>query len=220
MNYGNTRSSRPWYRHSRQKAFLYAFMLAAFSLLDLRPAQAQRGALTMPRNLTELSSKADRIIQGRVVAARVEPHPDYHNLKTILITLEVEDALKGGASKTFTFRQFIWDIRDASDIAGYRIGDEVLLFMNRPTSLGLSSPVGLEQGRFRITKDHNGESVALNGSGNAGLMNSVVESGALTISKLSPRSRTSIQSYKQGAISLSALKESVHMLLQNQMGAR
>lgn len=220
MKYGSIQINRPWHRYNHQKTFFFAFMLAAFLLAGLRPALAQRGAITMPRNLAELSTMADQIVQGRVVAARVELDPDYRNLKTVLITLEVEDVLKGKTNKTFTFRQFIWDIRDISDVAGYRVGDEVFLFMNRPTSLGLSSPVGLEQGRFRITQDRNGEKVALSGSGNAGLMNGVVESGALTVSKLSARSRTSIQRYREGAISLSALKESVQMILQNQLGAR
>lgn len=174
----------------------------------------------MPRNLADLTYGADKIVQGRIVSARVEPHPTYHNLRTVLITLEIDDALNGSSSKTLTIRQFIWDIRDVSNAAGYRAGDEVLMFLNRPTPIGLTSPVGLEQGRFRIAHDRNGELVATSGSGNAGLLGDLVRSGALPTSKLSPLSRTAVQNYKQGSISLSALKESIHVLLQNQQGAR
>jgi hypothetical protein len=169
----------------------------------------------MPRNLSDLSSTADRIVQGRVVTVRVEPHPDYKNLKTLLITLEVDDVLKGGTSKTFTFRQFIWDIRDISNAAGYRVGDEVLLFLNRPTSLGLTSPVGLDQGRFRVVKNRRGESVALNGNGNSNLLNGLIESGTLNTSTLSARSRSTMQGFAKGPIDLSALKESVRVLIQS-----
>jgi hypothetical protein len=41
--------------------------------------------------------------------------------------------------------------------------------MNRPTRFGLSSPAGLEQGRFRILRDAEGRLTAVNGHGNAGL---------------------------------------------------
>lgn len=200
------------------KLLLHCAAIFGFLVAGLPEGHAQRGAITLPHNLSDLSGTADRIIQGKVVAARVEPHPDYKNLKTILITLQVDDILKGGTAKTFTFRQFIWDIRDISDAAGYRVGDEVLLFLNRPTPINLTSPVGLEQGRFRIVKTVSGQSLALNGDGNAHLMGGLIETGTLNTSKLSARSRSTMQSFKRGPIDLDALKESVRVLLQS--GAR
>lgn len=158
--------------------------------------------------------------RGRVVAARVEPDPDYKNLKTLVVTLQVEDVLKGDAGKTMTFRQYIWDIRDISNAAGYRVGEEVLLFLNRPTSLGLVSPVGLEQGRFRVMTKRNGEVSAINGNGNAGLMRGVMESGALNTARLSAKPRATMTGFTEGAISLSALKESVRALVAKQAGAQ
>ena len=154
------------------------------------------------------------------MSARVEGHPQYQNLKTLLITIEVEDVLKGGIDKNVTFRQFIWDIRDISDAAGYRKGDEVLLFLNRPTSLGLTSPVGLEQGRFRLTRSRSGEFLAINGSDNSGLFSGLIDSGTLKAARLSPRSRYAVQIFKHGAISLTTLKESVRVLLQDQARSR
>lgn len=183
-------------------------------------AQAQRGAITLPRNLSDITSMADRIIQGRVESARVEPAPDYKNLKTLLITLRVDDVLKGASVKTLTFREFIWDVRDISDAAGYHVGDEVVLFLNHPTSLGLVSPVALEQGRFRVMKDRTGTYQAVNGSGNAGLFKNLVESGALDLSKLSAPSQSALRGFKQGAIPLNALKESTRALLRQPMRSR
>jgi hypothetical protein len=221
VNWKNRRVGGIWCGYLRSTGVFLCLGMTCWLFLGTRTAQAQRGAITLPRNLSDLSSTADRIIQGKVISVRVEQHPDYKNLKTLLIALEVDDTLKGGTSRTFTFRQFIWDVRDISDGAGYRIGDEVLLFLNRPTPLGLISPVGLEQGRFRVVKDRNGEDLAINGNGNSSLLSGrLIESGTLNTSKLSAHSRSAMQSFKQGPIDLNALKESVRVLLQGRTGAK
>lgn len=178
-------------------------------------AHAQRGAITLPRNLADLSSNAGQIIQGRVVSATVEPDPRYNHLQTLVLTLAVDDVLKGQAPATFTFREFLWDVRDISDRAGYHLGDEVLLFLNRPTTLGLVTPVGLQQGRFRVVKGADGQDYAINANQNSGLFDNVVRSGALNPAKLSAKSRATVQSFQRGPIALTALKESVHLLVQS-----
>ena len=178
-------------------------------------AHAQRGAITLPRNLADLSSNAGQIIQGRVVSATVEPDPRYNHLQTLVLTLAVDDVLKGQAPTTFTFREFLWDVRDISDHAGYRLGDEVLLFLNGPTPLGFITPVGLQQGRFRVVKGADGQDYAINANQNFGLFDNVVRSGALNAAKLSVKSRATVQSFQRGPIPLTALKESVHLLVQS-----
>lgn len=198
----------------RRTFHLQALVFAAIFFYIPLAASAQRGAITLPRNLADLSTTAGQILQGRVIAASVEPDPRYRNLKTLVLTLSVDDVLKGQAPSTFTFREFLWDIRDISDRAGYHPGDEVLLFLNRPTTLGFITPVGLEQGRFRVIKAADGQLYALNGQQNSGLLTNVVRSGALNPAKLSAKSRTAIQSFQRGPIPLSALKESVHLLVQ------
>jgi hypothetical protein len=148
--------------------------LRAASLLTLlllvSTGQAQRGAMTLPRSLEQITQQADLIVQGSIVSVKVEPHPQFHNLRTVLVTFAVEDALKGKAGKTLQFRQFIWDSRDRGDSAGYRKGQQLLLMLNRPSEYGLTSPVGLEQGRFEISRDATGNLIAVNGRGNAGLL--------------------------------------------------
>lgn len=178
-------------------------------------AHAQRGAITLPRNLADLSSNAGQIIQGRVVSAAVEPDPRYNYLQTLVLTVAVEDVLKGHAPTTFTFREFLWDVRDISDRAGYHLGDEVLLFLNNPTTLGFITPVGLQQGRFRVVKGADGQDYAINANQNSGLFDNVVRSGALNAAKLSAKSRATVQSFQRGPIPLTTLKESVHLLVQS-----
>jgi hypothetical protein len=130
------------------------------------PAWAQRGAITVPRNLNELTKRADLIVRGTVVAARVERHPELPQMRTLVVTLAIKKTLKGQAQQFHTFRQYIWDIRDKYDAAGYRKGDEVLLMLFGPNRYGLSGLAGMEQGRFRIYRDRSGRELAVNGAGN------------------------------------------------------
>lgn len=92
-------------------------------------------------------------MRGHVVSARVEPHPEFQNLRTVVVTFQVEEVLKGQADETVTFRQFIWDIRDRYNAAGYRKGQYLLLLMTKPSPYGLSSPVGLD---LRSLPNHDG----------------------------------------------------------------
>lgn len=118
--------------------------------------QAQRGALVKPRNLDQLTTQAERIVHGYIISAKVEPHPQYSGISTVLVTVRVAEMLKGTAPQEFTFRQFIWDIRDKRDAMGMRKGREVVLFLNKTTSAGLTSTSGLDQGRFEVERDKSG----------------------------------------------------------------
>lgn len=190
---------------------LAPFLIVSLGLL-VPAAQAQRGALTIPQNLGELVQEAATIIRGHVLSARVERHPDLTNLYTVVVTLKVEETLKGQAGSTFTFRQFIWDIRDRWDAAGYRKGGEVVLLLTRPSEIGLSSPVGLEQGRFRIRRDAQGREFALNGRGNAGLFQDfddfVTEKGFA----LTPAQTELVQRHRAGPLALEELESLIRTL--------
>lgn len=168
---------------------------------------AQRGALTRPRNLGELIGQSAVILRGHVVSARAEPHPELTNLWTIVVTLRVREVLKGEAGSTFTFRQFIWDIRDRYDAAGYRKGQELLLLMNPPTRYGLSSPAGLEQGRFRILRDREGRETAVNGHGNAGLFRDLGQQLTRKHIGLTPQLSALVREQPSGPLSLESLRD-------------
>lgn len=149
---------------------LTTLLLTALLAGPLVPSvAAQRGALTVSRNLNELVAQAATILRGHIKSRRVERHPELTNLFTVVITVKVEEVFKGEAGPTFTFRQYVWDFRDRQDRLGYKGGQHVLLLMNKPSRYGLSSPVALQQGRFRILRDARGGRYAVNGHANAGL---------------------------------------------------
>jgi hypothetical protein len=183
-----------------------ALLLAGFALLAL-PAPGQRGALTLPRNLAELTQQAQTIVHGRVMLAHVEPHPQLTNLSTVVVTLRVEETLKGQAAQFFTFRQFIWDARDRLDAAGYRKGQELLLLLNPPTPYGLVSPTGIEQGRFRILRDTQGRKTAINGYGNAGLFDRIAVQAKSRQLKFSASTAALMHNSSPGKVPLDQIEE-------------
>jgi hypothetical protein len=178
--------------------------LVAAACLATAPAFAQRGAITLPRNLDELTDRAQDIVRGTVTDARVEKHPELANLHTIVVTLRVSETLKGSARDTYTFRQYIWDLRDRDDVAGYRKGQELLLLMNGSSRYELTSPVGLEQGRFRIQRDRAGREVALNGTGNLRLFERLQDAQGKPAA-LSAQQSSLIAKHRSGPVALDEL---------------
>lgn len=152
------------------------------------------------------------IVHGNIRSARVERHPQLTNLITVVVSMNVTDTLKGTPRKSIEFRQYIWDIRDQIDAARYVKGEEVLLLLGPVSEYGLTSPVGLEQGRFRITKDRNGKAVALNGTGNLGLFQSVeyrAQQKGITLSK---GVKAMIGQRQPGPVPLADLKDAIRTL--------
>lgn len=158
-----------------------AVFLFVFSIL----ASAQRGALTTPSNLEQLTSDASLIVHGYVMSAHVEPHPELSGLQTVVVQVKVVDVLKGHGTDLLIFRQFIWDARDRLDAAGYHKGQELVLLLNAPSKLGLRSPVGLDQGRFTVQHLAQGKTRAINGNGNMFLFTPPAGQAAQPKSKVS-----------------------------------
>ncbi len=169
------------------------------------PVWAQRGAMTVPRNLNQLTDRASDIVRGTVVSARVEKHPEFTNLDTVVVTLRVRETLKGHAQGTFTFRQYIWDMRDHYDAAGYAKGQDMLLLMIAPSPHGLSSPAGMDQGRFRIQRDRSGREVAVNGTGNIRLFDGLQSEVSKEGIALAPAQSSLVGKHRKGPIELSDL---------------
>jgi hypothetical protein len=142
-----------------------SYLLVILLLLS-SVAQCQRGALTRPSTLEELAAHSHTIVHGYVVSTRIEPHPQFPDLSTVVVNMKVVEVLKGDPTEHFTFRQFVWDVRDKESTAMYGKGQELLLLLRAPSRIGLSSPEGLEQGRFRVEHLAKGKTRALNGNGN------------------------------------------------------
>lgn len=186
------------------------FLLCLGLLLVIStPAQAQRGARVLHRNLAQLVEDADTIVRGRVLSINAEPHPQLTNLDTIVVKLSVGEVLKGTAAGEFTFRQFVFDIRDRQRRLSYKLGEEVLLMMLKPSRYGLSSPAGLEQGRFRMQQDAQGNVVVVNGWNNMGLLRGVKASVPGLEAQLTVPTRQVLLEHKVGPILYDDLKDMI-----------
>jgi hypothetical protein len=199
---------------------LAAIHATAVSLLWIAfvvPCTGQH-ALTAPRSFAYLATHAGTIVHGSVISARMEKHPQFSNLNTVVVTLRVKETLKGKTGETFTFREYLPGIQGKFGTGtqgkfgagGYRKGEELLLMLNPTSRYGLSSPVGLEQGRFRILHEVNGSELAVNGHGNAGLFRGMEQKAAsMALSKQAARL---VKDHQQGPVPLQELREIILQL--------
>lgn len=188
----------------------YCRLIALIGWLPLfaSGSYGQSGASVAQANLDYLVQHAQRIVRGNVVSAILEPDPQFSNLQTVLVTIQVAKTLKGPTSPTLTFRQFVWNSRDVFGAGGYHKAEEIVLFLNPVSQYGLTSPVGMEQGQFRILRDNKGNGYAVNGRGNIGLFAGVLAESESRGVTFSAQAKTML-SKSSGKVSLSTLEEAI-----------
>jgi len=98
----------------------YAFFMAAQLSTKQRP--------NLPRNVGQLVDESHTVLQGWVASVALEPHPQLKNLMTVVVTLQVEEALKGEAVKTYTFSQAVIDSGTCKRKWAYRWDNTSCLF--------------------------------------------------------------------------------------------
>jgi hypothetical protein len=175
------------------------------------PAQV---ASTVGRSLDQLTQESEAIIHGFIQSTTIEPHPTLRNLKTILVTVSVSETLKGPNHRSLVFRQYLWDFRANYDSTPYKTGQEVLLLLGPTSRYGLTSPVGLEQGIFHISRDSNGKLTAVNGRGNADLFSTFDVRNQTKGPTLSERQAAFVRQARQasGRLQLDGLEDLVRTL--------
>jgi hypothetical protein len=193
-------------RHIPTLAAVCLLVLAAYS-----PLSGQSGAHTASVDLAQLVQGAQTIVRGQVLSAKIEPHPQFPNLQTVVVTLAVTRLFKGDAKSQLVFRQYVWDPGDFHSAAGYQKAGELLLFLNPVSPYGLTSPVGLEQGRFRVLRDAKGNRYALNGKGNFGLFAQVADKAGIRGASLTKQARE-ILAKPAGQAPLDAFEEIIQAL--------
>ena len=115
----------------------------------------QLGATTVQTvNLFEMVKLADRVFWGKCLKMKTA-QDGATGLLVTAYTFEVREGIKGvSAGETVVFRQ-ISQGQKGFGIPGlpqYHEGQEALLFLHADSRIGLTSPVGLSQGVFRVEK--------------------------------------------------------------------
>src|ERR1700751_888208 len=193
-------------RLGQGRPLAFCLFLALIFLLP-SDSHAQHGALTVGRGIDKLTEEADVIVHGYVTSTRIEPHPQLRNLNTIVVSLEVKDTYKGTPRKTLTFRQYVWDPDPQRELAEYGKHQELVLFLGPISEEGRTSPVGLEQGRFRVYADQEKHVDVSNGRGNFGLFKSVVPRAKARGVTLAPRPLQLAQQPQPSPLLLSDLED-------------
>ena len=123
-----------------------------------------------PVNLEEMTTQAAIIFAGRCVASEVVRDGSL-GLDVTVATFEATRWIKGDARPRVTLR-FLAATPDSRimGLPGFTTGEELVLFLHGVSDLGLTSPVGLGQGKFEVHVDKHGGKVAINATGNSTLM--------------------------------------------------
>jgi hypothetical protein len=185
-------------------------------LLFPNVCHAQSEARTLPRSLDQLTAEAGVIVHGYVVSTKVEPHPQLHNLMTVAVTVNVLDTYKGKAQKSLVFRQYIWDIDPTRATAVYGKGKEMVLFLRPVSEYGLTSPAGLNQGVFHVSRTASGQAIVANGFGNRGLFNSIQERAQTQGLRLSAHALSVMQQAGTKPLLLTDLEELIRTFARTQ----
>jgi hypothetical protein len=192
-----------------------AFAILTFCIFTLSwgySSCAQGNAITLPRNLGELVFESETIVQGWVTSVTLEQHTQLKNLTTVVVTMRVEDILKGNSADSYTFRQAVIGRKDFREKLGYRSGQHLLLLLYKTSQFGLASPVGMQQGQFRIESANNGKLIATNEFGNAGLFRGLGSQLKTKSLRIEPEVLSMISNPLGGPVPLEHLKSLIRKL--------
>ena len=121
-------------------------------------------------NLEQMSERAATIFSGRCIEVGESLDPVLGTTVTTL-TFKVDRAVKGDPGNRITIRM-LGGLDTGSRRAGlpaFERGEQVVLFLYGTSPLGLTSPVGLGQGKFVVRQTKGPRRVAQNAVGNRGL---------------------------------------------------
>jgi hypothetical protein len=156
--------------------------------LTLVSMTASAGAMVTKMGLGDLVGNADKVFRGTVLTK--EPgtvQAGGAELATVVYTIKVDDALKGefGAKPVVTLTvlgslkaEVVGDVQRLSSLdlnPNLDVGSEYVLFTTAPSSVGLSTTVGVGQGLFRIFANADGRDLAANELNNMGLFDGPVQ---------------------------------------------
>ena len=131
-------------RFKSYRSGLCFFFLYVLSL----PAIAQSVGSTP--SLRQMTRDSGYIFAGKVTGIeRVAGSPPA-DVSTVRVTFQVEQGILGvRTGRTLVIREWVglWEQGER-----YRLGERVLLFLYRPSQLGLTSPVAGRWGRFTVDK--------------------------------------------------------------------
>jgi hypothetical protein len=128
----------------------------SFAFISISGAGQDSPAKPLPlaiSSLRVLNRNAGYIFDGTVLSVEPVAQDETGSVATVAITFRIEEAIRGTHfGQVLTIREWsgLWNAEEH-----YQTGERVLLFLYRPSKLGLTSPVGGPMGRFAVDSDGN-----------------------------------------------------------------
>lgn len=129
------------------------FMLWLAVILLVSTSSAQR---TIPLNIEQLVRDAGVIVDATVVKTETGKDPQSGFLVT-WVTMDVKESFYGAEIGRRTFKQYGGEADGIANypkhLPRYSSGERSILFLTAPSSIGMQSPVGMQQGRFSVMEE-------------------------------------------------------------------
>jgi len=122
-------------------------------LIILSLSSQSRSMTVLPMNLDQLTQFSGKIVHGKVVEIREETHETLR-IPVSVISVQTEECFKGDASGQVQFRQV-----KGIGLPVYRQGDEIVIFLYPESKAGVTSPVGGDQGLFKVMITQEGKEI-------------------------------------------------------------
>lgn len=146
---------------SHASGFVFRFFLPlSLAAALLHPVPRLDASMVRLVSLEEMVQLADRIFVGRCVA--VESRRDERGVPVTYATFVVVEAIKGQLDAKVTIKQIGSQAPGPlylPDLPRYAVGEEALLFLHGTSPYGFTSPVGLQQGKWRVVRSRSGKRV-------------------------------------------------------------
>ena len=155
-------------------------------------ASSAQAAAVLKMDLDQLSERADRVFRGTVTG--IEPGSVSvagGELPTVTYEIAVAESFKGDFSDNknsgVVYLTMLGSAKQASEVNGMRlvsalpelpkleVGQDYVLFTTATSAAGLTAPVGLDQGAFKVVEGDGGQEMATNALNNRGLFEGPVE---------------------------------------------
>ena len=122
-------------------------------LMILALSSHSNSMTVLPMNLDQMTQDSGKIIHGKVVGIREEIHETL-GIPVSVISVQIEECLKGDATGQVQFRQV-----KGMGLPVYRQGDEIVIFLYPESKVGVTSPVGGDQGLFKVMATQEGKKI-------------------------------------------------------------
>ncbi|MFQ5605933.1 MAG: hypothetical protein ACE5HS_21900 [bacterium] len=185
---------------------LMLFVIAA----ALMWTSVTNGTSLQKMNLKELIRNSGRIVVATCIAIDegAVTMPDGGKIPFTQYTFSVSKSIKGDLGSRLEVRQF--GVRPSANGArvnlgvigmpSYELNEECILILTQESKIGLTAPVGLSQGFFRVSTNlKTGRKEAVNGFNNAGLFSNMQKLKGTVLQNLS-RAEINLLSQKQGPV--------------------